>query len=92
MKIIKFGGSSVANHDNIKRVFSILQDKLKYHEIAVVFSAFGGVTESLLRIAQLAREGDESYRDSLQTLEEKHLTLVRQLIGVHTQSTIMTYV
>ncbi|MFT6893533.1 MAG: aspartokinase/homoserine dehydrogenase 1, partial [Algoriphagus sp.] len=41
---------------------------------------------------QLAREGDESYRDSLQTLEEKHLTLVRQLIGVHTQSTIMTYV
>jgi aspartokinase/homoserine dehydrogenase 1 len=92
MKIIKFGGSSVANHDNIKRVFSILQDKLKYHEIAVVFSAFGGVTESLLRIAQLAREGDESYRDILQTLEEKHLTLVRQLIGVHTQSTVMTYV
>jgi aspartokinase/homoserine dehydrogenase 1 len=92
MKIIKFGGSSVANHDNIKRVFSIIQDKLKDQEIAVVFSAFGGVTESLLRIAQLAREGDESYRDSLQTLEEKHLTLVRQLIGVHTQSTVMTYV
>ncbi len=92
MKIIKFGGSSVANHENIKRVFSILQDKLKTNEIAVVFSAFGGVTESLLKIAQLAREGDEAYRDLLQTLEEKHLTLVRQLIGVHNQSTVMTYV
>jgi len=92
MKIIKFGGTSVANHDNIKRVFSILQAKLKYHEIAVVFSAFGGVTESLLRIAQMAREGDETYRDLLQTLEEKHLTLVRQLIGVHNQSTVMTFV
>lgn len=92
MKIIKFGGSSVANHDNIKRVFSILQEKLKRSEIAVVFSAFGGVTESLLEIARLAREGDETYRDLLQTLEEKHLMLVRQLIGVHNQSTVMTYV
>ncbi|MDG1279468.1 MAG: bifunctional aspartate kinase/homoserine dehydrogenase I [Algoriphagus sp.] len=92
MKIIKFGGSSVANHDNIKRVFSILQEKLKRSEIAVIFSAFGGVTESLLEIARLAREGDETYRDLLQTLEEKHLMLVRQLIGVHNQSTVMTYV
>jgi aspartokinase/homoserine dehydrogenase 1 len=92
MKIIKFGGSSVANHDNIKRVFSILQEKLKRSEIAVVFSAFGGVTESLLEIARMAREGDETYRDLLQTLEEKHLLLVRQLIGVHNQSTVMTYV
>jgi aspartokinase/homoserine dehydrogenase 1 len=92
MKIIKFGGTSVSNHDNIKQVFSILQSKLKYHEIAVVFSAFGGVTESLLRIAQMAREGDDTYRDLLQTLEEKHLTLVRQLIGVHNQSAVMTFV
>ncbi len=92
MKIIKFGGSSIANHENIKRVFSIIQDKLKQSEMAVIFSAFGGVTESLLEIARLAREGDEVYRDLLQTLEEKHLTLVRQLIGVHNQSTVMTYV
>lgn len=92
MKIIKFGGSSVANPENIKRVFSIIQDKLKQHEIAVVFSAFGGVTESLLKIAQLAREGDGLYRDLLQTLEEKHLTMVRQLIAVQHQSTVMTFV
>ena len=92
MKIIKFGGSSVANPENIKKVFAILQDKLKSHEIAVVFSAFGGVTESLLTIARLAREGDQAYRDLLQTLEEKHLDIVRQLIAVQNQSTVMTYV
>ncbi len=92
MKIIKFGGSSVANPENIKLVFSILQEKIKHHEIAIVFSAFGGVTESLLQIASLAREGDEAYRDLLQSLEEKHLDIVRQLIGVHNQSTLMTYV
>ncbi|MEB2775734.1 bifunctional aspartate kinase/homoserine dehydrogenase I [Algoriphagus sp. D3-2-R+10] len=92
MKIIKFGGSSVANPENIQRVFSIIQNKLKEHEIAIVFSAFGGVTESLLKIAQLAREGDEAYREVLQTLEEKHLTIVRQLIAVQSQSTVMTFV
>lgn len=92
MKIIKFGGSSVANPENIRKVFAILQDKLKHHEIAIVFSAFGGVTESLLTIARLAREGDQAYRDLLQTLEEKHLDIVRQLIAVQNQSTVMTYV
>jgi len=92
MKIIKFGGSSVANPENIQRVFSIVKDKLKEHEVAIVFSAFGGVTESLLKIAQLAREGDEAYREVLQTLEEKHLTIVRQLISVQSQSTVMTFV
>ena len=92
MKIIKFGGSSVANPDNIQKVFSILKEKLIQHEIAVVFSAFGGVTESLLTIARQAREGDQSYRDLLQTLEEKHLDIVRQLIAVQHHSSVMTYV
>ncbi|MBN3580851.1 bifunctional aspartate kinase/homoserine dehydrogenase I [Algoriphagus aestuarii] len=92
MKVIKFGGSSVANPENIKKVFSIIEEKLRKHEIAIVFSAFGGVTESLLKISQLAREGDQAYRDTLQTLEEKHLDLVRQLISVQNQSTVMTYV
>lgn len=92
MKIIKFGGSSVANPENIQKVFAILQSKLKQHEIAVVFSAFGGVTETLLTIARLAREGDQAYWDMLQTLEEKHLDIVRQLIAVQNQSTVMTYV
>lgn len=92
MKIIKFGGSSVANPENIQRVFSIIQEKLRHEEIAIVFSAFGGVTETLLKIAQLAREGDEAYRELLQSLEEKHLTIVRQLIAVQSQSTVMTFV
>ena len=92
MKIIKFGGSSVANPENIQRVFSIIKETLKEHETAIVFSAFGGVTESLLKIAQLAREGDEAYREVLQSLEEKHLTIVRQLISVQSQSTVMTFV
>lgn len=92
MKIIKFGGSSIANPDTIQKVFSIIQEKLKRQDLAVVFSAFGGVTETLLTIARMAREGDQVYRDLLQSLEEKHLDMVRQLIAVQNQSTVMTYV
>ena len=92
MKILKFGGSSVANSNHIQQVFSIIKDKQKNHEIAVVFSAFGGVTEDLLRIAELAKKGDPHYRDLLQTLEENHMNLVRELIPVHVQSMVMTYV
>ncbi|TFV96189.1 bifunctional aspartate kinase/homoserine dehydrogenase I [Algoriphagus kandeliae] len=92
MKIIKFGGSSIANPDTIQKVFSIIQEKLKRQDLAIVFSAFGGVTETLLSIARMAREGDQVYRDLLQSLEEKHLDMVRQLIAVQNQSTVMTYV
>lgn len=92
MKIIKFGGSSVANSSTIQKVFDIIRDKLKSHEIAVVFSAFGGVTENLFSIAELAKKGDQTYRVLLQTLEERHMNLVRELIPVHQQSMVMTYV
>ncbi|MFC3879156.1 bifunctional aspartate kinase/homoserine dehydrogenase I [Algoriphagus namhaensis] len=92
MKIIKFGGSSVANSSTIQKVFDIIRDKLKSHEVAVVFSAFGGVTENLFSIAELAKKGDQTYRVLLQTLEERHMNLVRELIPVHQQSMVMTYV
>ncbi|HAH36300.1 MAG TPA: bifunctional aspartate kinase/homoserine dehydrogenase I, partial [Algoriphagus sp.] len=82
----------VATPETIRKVFSIIQEKNKQQDVAVVFSAFGGVTESLLTIARLAREGDQVYRDLLQTMEEKHLDMVRQLIAVQNQSTVMTYV
>ncbi len=92
MKILKFGGSSVANTENIQLVFDIIKSKIKSHQICVVFSAFGGVTESLLEIAELAKKGDQTYRVMLQSLEEKHMGLVRELIPVHQQSMVMTYV
>jgi aspartokinase/homoserine dehydrogenase 1 len=47
MYVLKFGGSSVANANNIKIVADIL---LSYpnHPIIVVVSALGGITDQLL--------------------------------------------
>lgn len=92
MKILKFGGSSVANQENIQKVFQILKNQFQQEEIAVVFSALGGVTEVLLQSAFKAKEGDKSYVEEIKVLETRHYDLVRKLIPIQQQSTVLTYV
>ncbi|MFN3802775.1 hypothetical protein, partial [Belliella pelovolcani] len=72
MKILKFGGSSVANEESIKKVFEIIKESKKKDQIAVVFSAFGGVTEVLLRSASNAKHGDKSFVEAIKKLEDRH--------------------
>jgi bifunctional aspartokinase / homoserine dehydrogenase 1 len=49
MNILKFGGSSVASPDRIKKVAEIVQKKAQEKNTVAVFSAFGGVTNDLLK-------------------------------------------
>ena len=70
MKVLKFGGSSVATAENILKVKSIV-DKLDDTSVIVV-SALGGVTDELIKISQLACSADESYRDHLTALRTRH--------------------
>lgn len=92
MKILKFGGSSIADIEAINQVISIIKSKAKEDEVAVVFSAFGGVTESLLTCAQLAKRNDKSYQTILLDLEKRHLGLAKSLVPVQKQSTLLTYI
>ena len=50
MKVLKFGGSSVANAENIQKVVSIVK-QTQYTNAIVVVSALGGVTDSLISLA-----------------------------------------
>ena len=92
MKILKFGGSSIADKEAIIQAISIIKSKAEEGEIAVVFSAFGGVTEKLLTCSQLAKRNDKGYQSILLELEKKHLSLTKELIPVQKQSPILTYV
>jgi aspartokinase/homoserine dehydrogenase 1 len=91
MKILKFGGSSVATPERIKGVIEIVKPYLS-HEVAIVFSAFGGITDILIQISKQAWEGDLSYKQQLEQLEKRHLDAVRELIGVQKQSGILAQV
>lgn len=92
MKVLKFGGSSVANAANIEKVVSIVLEQTGTDKIAVVVSAMGGVTDSLLKIAALAAAADDTYKTLLEELEQKHLETVRTLLPIQKQSATLSLV
>ena len=86
MNILKFGGSSVASSNNIKLVAKIVQQDVKLGDTIAVFSAFGGVTNELLHMAELASNQDPAYKELLETIEKRHLNTVKELLPVKAQS------
>jgi aspartokinase/homoserine dehydrogenase 1 len=89
MKILKFGGSSVASSESIQKVISIVKDSAINTKVAVVVSALGGVTDLLLNAGNLACNGNENYKISFKQIEERHLQIVRELIPVNNQSGVL---
>jgi len=92
MQVLKFGGSSVANAENINKVVEIIKNKKADTKTVVVVSALGGITDLLLKTAALAEANDESYKTSLQEIEDKHLETVKNLIPVQQQSGVLSLV
>jgi aspartokinase/homoserine dehydrogenase 1 len=93
MHILKFGGSSVSNAENIKNVISIVQTSLtKNKNIIIVLSALGGTTDALLEAADNASIGDIIYKEKLQSIEQRHLTTVKELIPLDQQSSVLSMV
>lgn len=93
MRVLKFGGSSVANANNIKNVISILHESIKKDAgIIIVLSAFGGATDDLLEAASLASNGDAAYKEKLHSIEHRHLSTVKELIPLDKQSSVLSMV
>lgn len=92
MKVLKFGGSSMASPASIRSVSDIIRQHLEKEPTIVILSAFGGATNDLLRTAELAAREDESYRDILERLEKRHMDAVRELIPIQQQSGILSRV
>lgn len=70
MKILKFGGKSLANGKGLDRVLSIIEGKVKAEEkIAVVVSARGESTDDLEQILEKAVK-NESYQEQLEAFKK----------------------
>ncbi len=91
MKVLKFGGTSVANAQNIALVKDIISNE-RPNKLIVVVSAFGGVTDILLHTAYLASNQDSSYKTTLKELEDRHLKSVKELIPINDQSAVLSKV
>ena len=92
MQVLKFGGSSVANAENINKVVEIIKNRKSGSQTLVVVSALGGITDLLLKTAAMAGANDESYKIILKEIEDKHLGAVQQLIPVQQQSSVLSLV
>lgn len=91
MKVLKFGGSSVANSENINKVLQIVEKRSLEDRLVVAVSAFGKTTDQLIKGANLASQKDDSYKEVLQTLEKHHLDTIKALFPIKEQSSIISY-
>jgi len=92
MQVLKFGGTSVAKAENIQKVSAIVQQAVKKDKTIVVVSALGGVTDILIQSGELAAVMDESYKEKLQVIEQRHLDAVKGLLPVSQQSSVLSWV
>jgi|688.fasta_scaffold00718_17 aspartokinase/homoserine dehydrogenase 1 len=85
MKVLKFGGSSVANAENIRRVIAIVEEASKSDRVAVVVSALGGVTDLLLGASKSAAANDSTYLNHISLIRERHLACINELVSKEIQ-------
>ena len=91
MQVLKFGGTSVANAENIQKTVQVIKNS-GYSRCLVVVSALSGVTDLLLKTGHTAAEGNEQYKQTLAELEKKHIETVRNLLPVTSQSSCLSLV
>ena len=89
MKVLKFGGTSVGTADSIKKVKSIIANESIDDRVIVVVSAMTQVTNKLLAASDLAANGDEAYKKTIQEIEQKHFDTIRELVVIDQQSGVI---
>ncbi len=93
MIVLKFGGTSVGTADSLKNVLQIVQKhSLEGNLQTVVVSALGGITNQLVKIADLAENSDTDYELLLKEIESRHIDLCNELIPVSKRSGTITQV
>ena len=92
MKVLKFGGSSVGNAENIKKVVDIVSREVEKDSGIVVLSAMQGATDKLIETGKLAETGDESFRVKIKEVAETHLEVVQNLLPSEAQNNVADFV
>ena len=78
MKVLKFGGTSVGSVESILNVKKIVEAEKE--PVIVVVSALGGITDKLIRTAQMAVAGDSSYHTAFEEMAARHRDMVEAVI------------
>ncbi len=83
MRILKFGGTSVANADRLKEVINIIVNSSDSHSnLAVVVSAQSGVTDDLERLCEWIITDKSKADEIVKNLEQKNFAILEALLPV----------
>ena len=86
MQVLKFGGSSVANAQNMAKVIDIITKAVDRDRTILVSSAISGCTDTLIKIGTLASERDESYKTLIDELQTRHHEIIDSFLPVEKQA------
>jgi aspartokinase/homoserine dehydrogenase 1 len=89
MIVLKFGGTSVANAENITKTINIIAQKSTEKKLAVVVSAFSGVTDLLILAGKTASSKDKNYKKIVVEIEKKHKDIIEKLLPINDKSEII---
>ena len=92
MKVMKFGGSSLATSSRIKDVARLVVDAARKDAVVVVVSAFQGVTNDLLACARLAERGAAGAEQTFEKIAKRHRAVVDDLLAARVRDRIQPQV
>jgi len=87
MKVLKFGGSSVGAPDRIRLIKDIAESQAG--PCIIVVSAFSGITDQLIAVSKKAAGRDESYKQILDDIQQRHYDTVKGLFKISEQPNIL---
>lgn len=78
MKVLKFGGTSVGSVESTLNVKKIVESRKE--PVIVVVSALGGITDLLIRTAELAKEGKAEYILDYNSMLTSHIEMIEEVV------------
>ncbi|MBO7239650.1 MAG: bifunctional aspartate kinase/homoserine dehydrogenase I [Bacteroidaceae bacterium] len=80
MKVMKFGGTSVGSVNSILSLKKIVEEAATNERVIVVVSALGGITDKLIKTANLAVGGDMCFNEVFREIVARHHELIDTVI------------
>ena len=77
---MKFGGTSVGSVKSILSLKNIVEAEARTQPVIVVVSALDGITDKLIATSQMAKQGDEHYREEFDAMVKRHHQMIDTII------------
>ena len=81
MKVLKFGGTSVGSVKSILSLKKIVETEARTQPVVVVVSALDGITDKLIATSQMAKQGDDRYREEFDAMVTRHHQMIDAIIS-----------